>query len=188
MSFYQAYSDTLHSQLSAIDSDIIDTIADDILNVWKNKQRVFICGNGGSAANALHIANDFSYGVNPNGRVIDVEALTANNSIITCLANDTGYEYVFSKQIESKAKSGDILLVLSGSGNSKNVINAVNQAKKIGVKTHAIVGYSGGSIKNMADIVVHSDINDMQIAEDIQLIIGHWLMRKLHKLLSDEQQ
>lgn len=186
MNFYQQYSDNLYKELSAIDSNIVDRLVDSLFTLWQNKQRLFICGNGGSAGNALHLANDFSYGVNPSGRAIDVEALPSNTSVITCLANDTGYENIYANQLLTKASTNDMLIVLSGSGNSANIVNALLQAKQQGVITCAIVGFSGGKAKELADIVIHSDINDMQIAEDIQVIIGHWLMRQLNGLLVNE--
>ena len=186
MSFYQDYSDNLYKELSAIDASIIDGLVSSLFKLWQNKKRLFICGNGGSAGNALHLANDFSYGVNPSGRAIDVEALPANTSVITCLANDTGYENIYANQLLTKASAGDMLIVLSGSGNSANIVNALIQAEKQNLTTCAIVGYSGGQAKELADIVIHSNIDDMQIAEDIQVIIGHWLMRQLNGLLVNE--
>lgn len=187
MSFYQEYSDNLYKELNAIDTKVIDTLVEKLFELWQNKKRLFICGNGGSAGNALHLANDFSYGVNPSGRAIDVEALPSNTSVITCLANDAGYENIYAKQLITKASAGDILIVLSGSGNSANIVNALLQAKQQGVITCAIVGFLGGKAKELADIIIHSDINDMQIAEDIQVIIGHWLMRQLNGLIINEK-
>ncbi len=183
MNFYQEYSDALYKELSAINPDTVDDLVQVLFTLWQNHGRLFICGNGGSAANALHLANDFSYGVNPTGRAIDVEALPSNTAVTTCLANDTGYDNIFAGQLSAKARPHDVLLVLSGSGNSANIVNALQLAKKLEMTTCAIVGYSGGKAKDLADIVIHSPINDMQIAEDIQVIIGHWLSRKLMPLL-----
>ncbi|GHF80433.1 SIS domain-containing protein [Thalassotalea marina] len=187
MSFYQIYSDQLYQQLQRIDEQKVDAIVALLVGVWREHKRLFICGNGGSAGNAQHLANDFSYGINPKGRAIDVEALPANSSVITCLANDTGYDNIFAYQLLTKARAGDVLLVLSGSGNSRNIINALEQAKELGVISIALVGYNGGKAKELADIVIHNDINDMQIAEDIQVIIGHWLMRQLNEQLENQQ-
>ncbi len=187
MSFYQTYSDTLHQQLSLIDTRIIDDMVTELLAVWTDKRRVFICGNGGSAANANHIANDLIYGVNPGGRALDVEAITANPSVLTCLANDVGYKSIFSHQLMSKAKAGDVLIVLSGSGNSANIVEALVAAKEYGMTSYALVGYNGGEAKNLADHVVHCNIDDMQIAEDIQVVIGHWLMRQLNQLMTKQR-
>jgi D-sedoheptulose 7-phosphate isomerase len=185
MSFYQQYTAQLNSQLNTLDYDAVDQLVAELLACRQRGNKVFLCGNGGSAANAMHIANDLLYGVNPCGRAIDVEALNANSAVMSCLANDTGYDNVFAQQLISKAKAGDVLIVLSGSGNSANIVNALVQATRQGVKTAAVVGFSGGQAKQIADLVIHSAIDDMQIAEDIQLIIGHWLMRALNGALCD---
>jgi len=181
MNFYESYAQSLHEQLTSIDVSLIDELAEDIFSAWKRCERIFLCGNGGSAANALHIANDLSYGVNPNERALDVEALTSNSSVITCLANDAGYTNIFSLQLRSKAKESDLLIVFSGSGNSPNVIAAIKEAKNKGMKVYGIFGFSGGEAKGLVDIAIHTPIDDMQLSEDIQLIIGHWLMRQVRQ-------
>ena len=163
----------------------IELLASDLMEAWINKKQVFICGNGGSAANALHIANDLHYGIGacgpgPTISGIRVEALPANPGVMTCLANDIGYENVFSHQLEVKANQADVLLVLSGSGNSANVVNALRAGKKLGMRTYAVVAYDGGKCKEVADRAIHFKINDMQIAEDTQLIIGHICMQWLN--------
>lgn len=161
-----------------------------ILRAWDENSKVFICGNGGSAANAMHIANDLFYGVGAYGsshkiKGINVEALSTNAAIITCLANDVGYEHIFSNQIDVKGDADDVLIVLSGSGNSPNVLQAIQKAKSKRIETFAIVSFDGGKCKEQADHVIHVKINDMQIAEDSQLIIGHicmqWLRLQYHK-------
>ena len=174
------------SNLSNILSDdvflLVPLLAKDILKAKKQKKKIYICGNGGSAANAMHIANDLTYGAGmKSGKGFDIEALPSNTSVITCLANDIGYEKIFSEQLRVKGQKGDILIVLSGSGNSKNIVNALKMSKKIGVKSYAILGFDGGKAKALADISLHFNINDMQIAEDTQLIIGHLLMKLLNQ-------
>jgi len=186
MSFYKEYADSLHQQLRLIEDETVNEIKSLLLDCWKQRKQVFICGNGGSAANALHIANDFTYGVNPKGQALDIEALSANNAVVSCLANDLGYDSVFSQQLISKGRADDVLIVLSGSGNSKNIIKALETASEQNMCSVAIVGYSGGQAKKMADIVIHNDIDDMQIAEDIQVIVGHWLMRSMYKAINHE--
>ena len=141
-------------------------------------------GNGGSAANALHLANDFHYGIGacgdgPSIKGLKVEALPSNPGVITCLANDTGYENIYSHQIINKSSDGDLLIALSGSGNSKNIIKAIETANKLSVKTYVILGFEGGKCLGIADQAIHFPINDMQIAEDTQLIVGHLCMQWL---------
>ena len=145
---------------------------------------MYICGNGGSAANAIHMANDLHYGIGACGtgaRVpgLKVEALPANSGVITCLANDTGYDNIYAHQLKVKGSKGDLLIVLSGSGNSVNVVRALETAKCIGINSFAIVAFSGGRCKEMAETAIHFPINDMQVAEDAQLIADHLCMQWL---------
>ena len=163
----------------------IEKLSDDLLNTWIKNNQVFLAGNGGSAANAMHIANDLHYGVGACGLGekipgIKVEALPANPGIITCLGNDTGYENIFSHQLKVKANENDLLVALSGSGNSPNIIKALEIGKQLKMKTYAILAYDGGKSLDLADEVIHFPINDMQIAEDTQLIIGHTCMQWLN--------
>lgn len=152
-----------------------------LFDAWKNERQVFLCGNGGSAANAIHIANDFFYGAAKNtGRPgLASHALTANQAIVLCLANDFSYEEIFSEQLRAQARSGDILIALSGSGNSENIVRAINAARSIGMTSIAILGYDGGRCRDLADIPIHFAVDDMQISEDTQLIVGHMLMQWL---------
>ena len=159
----------------------VPRLAKSIKKAWEDGSTVFICGNGGSAGNAMHLANDFIYGAGTkNERGIKVEALNANSSVITCLANDIGYENIFSEQIKVKGNKNDILIILSGSGNSKNIINALKIANQKDMITFAILGYDGGEAKKIAKCSIHFEINDMQISEDLQLIVGHLCMQWLN--------
>ena len=182
------YMKTLQKVFNDSNMDAIEQMAKDLREAWTEERQVFICGNGGSAANALHMANDFHYGI---GGCVDsstfsglrVEALSSNTAVLTCLANDTGYENIFSQQLEVKSRSGDLLIALSGSGNSMNVIKALEKASELGVKTFAILAFTGGRCMDLAEVPIHFAINDMQIAEDTQLIVGHICMQwlKLNK-------
>ena len=148
----------------------------------KERRNIFLCGNGGSGANALHMENDFLYGVAKSpGMGARVHALTANSAVMTCLANDISYEEIFSEQLRVKAQANDLLIVLSGSGNSPNIIKALTVAKELGVKTVAILGFKGGEAKTIADLAIHTKIDDMQISEDMQTIILHFIMQELNK-------
>jgi D-sedoheptulose 7-phosphate isomerase len=159
----------------------VESLGRELLDCWKSGRRVFLCGNGGSAGNAMHLANDLLYGISKaHGSGLRVSALSANPAVLTCLANDCGYDAIFSMQLAVQAAKGDVLIVLSGSGNSANIVKALEQAKAIGVKSYAILGYSGGKAKALADVPIHFAVNDMQIAEDLQLIVGHMLMQWLH--------
>ena len=177
----KTYKKKLIKILNSDSFNKVPGLVNDIKKTKITKNRIFICGNGGSAANAMHIANDLIYGAGiSSGKGFDIEALTSNSSVLTCLANDIGYENIFSEQLRVKAKKGDILIVMSGSGNSKNILNALKFSNKIGMKSFAILGYSGGKAKKLANVPIHINVNDMQISEDTQLIIGHLLMKLLN--------
>ena len=128
----------------------------------------------------MHIANDLLYGVSVSGKKgLRVEALSANASILTCLGNDISYDDIFSQQLIVKGSPGDLLIALSGSGNSPNIIRVIEVGKNIGVTTAGILGFDGGRCKEILDLPIHFDIDDMQLAEDLQLIVGHMCMKYL---------
>lgn len=174
------YSQKLMTKVNDIDVDNLHDLANSLKRAWQEERQVFICGNGGSAANAMHIANDLFYGIaKESGNGIRVHALSANQSVVTCLANDISYEDIYSQQISVLGKSGDLLIALSGSGNSVNIVKALEMAKSIGMKTYAILGYSGGKCLDLADVPLHFPVDDMQVSEDLQLVVGHMLMQWL---------
>ena len=175
---FRDYSTRLQENLKNNDWSNIANLAFAMRECWIQGHRVFLCGNGGSAGNAIHLANDFLYGIaKKTGGGLKVNALSENSSVITCLANDVGYEHIYSEQLAVQASRNDILIVLSGSGNSPNIIKVLEKAKEIGVKSFAILGFSGGKSKEIADVAIHFQVNDMQLAEDMQLIIGHMIMQ-----------
>ncbi len=175
------YSRRLSAVLGEFDWTPVVHLADDLLDCWKTGKQVFLAGNGGSGGNAIHLANDLIYALSKRaGSGIRVHALPANAATLTCLANDEGYDKVFSLQLAVLARSGDILVVFSGSGNSPNIIAALEEARRIGMKSYALLGYSGGKAKSLADVPIHVAVDDMQIAEDTQLIFGHMIMQWLH--------
>lgn len=144
------------------------------------KGRVFLCGNGGSAANANHWANDLIYGAAKGGQGgVRAHSLSANTSVLMCLANDTGYENIFSGQLEVLASPGDILVALSGSGNSPNILRAIEVGNHMEMQTWAIVGFDGGKALELARHAIHFPVHDMQIAEDLQMVVCHILTKEL---------
>ena len=168
-----------------------EKLAHKLHQAWIDGRNVYICGNGGSAANAIHIANDLHYGIGACGAGkqlpgLRVEALSANSGVVTCLANDTGYDNIFSHQLEVKSKRGDLLIALSGSGNSPNIVKALTTANQIGLETFAILAFDGGQCKAVAKTPIHFAINDMQIAEDTQLVVGHLCMQWLNSNKPDQ--
>jgi len=176
------YAARISKLLLATDWDVVTPLAEELLACWRAGRQVFWAGNGGSAGNAVHLANDFLYPISKrHGSGIKAHALAANSSVLTCLANDEGYENIFSMQLAVLAQPGDVLIVFSGSGNSPNILNALTEARRIGMKSFAVLGYSGGRAKELADHPIHFPIEDMQIAEDMQLIVGHMLMQYLYQ-------
>ena len=182
------YLHKLSSTFDEIHFRQIASLAEDLHNCWSSGRRVYICGNGGSAANALHISNDFHYGIGSCGDSSDVpvpglrvEALTSNTSILTCLANDIGYDKIFSNQLLIKAVKDDLVLFLTGSGNSSNIVNGINASISLNLNVWTIVAFDGGKVKDICNNTIHFNVNDMQIAEDIQLIVGHMCMKWLNE-------
>lgn len=171
-----------------------------VMNVLEDARlegrHIFICGNGGSAATASHYAGDFNKGVNmglfgidghsadgtPNAEkmsgipLYNFECLSDNVPTMMAVSNDEAYAEVFRFPLSIKMREGDVVIGISGSGNSANVVNAFDYAQNHGGKTIAIVGYSGGKMKQMADYSIHVDVDDMQIAEDLHMVLDHMMM------------
>lgn len=181
LSSFSSYALRLVEVLQDSSWTAVEKLAVEIERCWKTGSQVFICGNGGSAGNAIHLANDYLYGIaKKTGLGLRVHALPANAAVLTCLANDVSYDHIYSEQLAVFGSAGDLLIVLSGSGNSPNILEVLKQAKVMGITSAAILGFTGGKAKGITDIPIHFPINDMQISEDLQLIVGHMLMQRLH--------
>ena len=178
------YSNRLQSLLFNMQWQSLETLGVKLLECWKNKQHVFICGNGGSAANAIHIANDLVYGAGG----LKAEALSANTAVLTCLANDLSYEDIYAQQIKIKASAGDLLIILSGSGNSKNIILALNLARKIGSKTIGFMGNDGGGMKDCVDVGIIVPSNDTARIQEVHITIGHIICEIIEQDLIHENK
>ena len=177
MTYINNYISTLKSALSEDAFNLVPILCDSIYKSWADGSSIYICGNGGSAANANHIANDFLYGAGmSNGLGLRIESLSANQAVITCLANDIGYDKIYSEQLRVKGKSGDVLIVLSGSGNSSNILSALEVGNSLGMRTFALLGYDGGKALKLAQHPLHFKVDNMQICEDLQLIAAHMCM------------
>jgi D-sedoheptulose 7-phosphate isomerase len=175
------YLTRLNNACQAIPLDKVEFLADTLFDAWKQKRQVFIFGNGGSAGNAIHLANDFVFGIAKRfGSGLRIHALPANVSVITCLANDIGYENIFEYQLGLMSDPGDVVIALSGSGNSPNIVKALEYSAKAELESFAILGYSGGKSLSLAKTPIHIPVDDMQIAEDLQVVIMHMLMQHLY--------
>lgn len=179
-STFNSYAQDLAKFVTAMDWSSVEKLAHMVEAARKGRKQVFLCGNGGSSANALHIANDFTAAMFKGTRnAIRANALPANVGVLTCIGNDLSYEQIFSQQIRVLAEPGDLLIVLSGSGNSPNILAALDEARTQGVTSVAVLGFDGGRALGKADHVVHFAINDMQIVEDLQIVVGHMIMRHI---------
>ena len=178
---FKDYADRLGAVLQTTDWSIVAPLTDALFRAWQQGSNVFFAGNGGSAGNANHITNDFLYPVSKRiGSGIRARSLSESPSVLTCLANDEGYEQVFSAQLAVLANAGDLLITLSGSGNSPNILRVLEQARQMDVTTFAILGYDGGKAKEMADHPIHFAIDDMQISEDLQMIVLNMALQHLY--------
>lgn len=164
-------------EIDAIKRLDIDEINDAINAIWDAYEReatIYICGNGGSAATASHYACDFNKGISENrNKKFNVICLSDNIPTITAIANDFSYDEIFRYPIEGKLKDTDLFICISGSGNSKNIIKAVEYAKDIGCKVIGITGFDGGRLKELADYHMDVNVNDMQITEDLHMVFDH---------------
>ena len=177
---FAGYAQRLCSVLTSTDWSAVALLTKGVQEAWEAGHQVFLCGNGGSAGNAVHLANDYIYGVaKRTGGGIKAVALSANPAIITCLANDVGYDCIYSEQLAVLGSEGDVLIALSGSGNSPNIVKVLEESRARKITSYAILGFDGGRSKSLADVAIHFPINDMQIAEDLQLIVGHMVMQSL---------
>lgn len=165
------------SILKQLDQNVINMAMKLLESTRAKGSSVYVFGNGGSAATASHMENDFNKGVSENfEKKYRFHCLNDNVATMMAIANDNGYEKVFKQQLENKLSSEDVIIAISGSGNSANVIKAVEYAKKQGCKIIGMTGYSGGRLKQLADISLHVPLDNMQITEDVHLIFNHLMM------------
>ncbi len=151
----------------------IEKVTAVIITAFKNGNKVLFCGNGGSAADAQHLAAEFSGRFYFDRDPLPSEALHCNSSYLTAVANDYGYDVVYSRIIKGSGKAGDVLVGLSTSGNSVNIINAIEQAKKIGMITVALTGETGGKMKNICDHIINVPSNDTPRIQESHITVGH---------------
>jgi D-sedoheptulose 7-phosphate isomerase len=174
--FSAQYIKRLIDILSTIDHDQISRIIEKLIFVEKNKSRVYLMGNGGSSATASHMANDLGAGLRRRDVInLDVMSLADNTPVITAISNDIGYENIFYMQLVGLLKKEDLIIAISCSGNSINILKAVDYAKEVGSCIIAITGFDGGKLKNYADINFHvaTNNNDYGLVEDTHMILDH---------------
>ncbi len=178
----EEYIEELRFLLDRVDIETVKKIENALETCWHDKKTVFLIGNGGSEANATHLANDLIYGLAKNTPKNGIRAisLSTNMSVTSAISNDEGYEFIYAKQLQTLAEPGDLLLVFSGSGNSRNIITCLETARMMGIQTAGFLGFDGGKAKELLDICVYTETYNMQASEDIQIILGHSITRSLY--------
>lgn len=174
------YLNRLQDVLTKIDEREVATIADVLRNAYEQKKSIFVMGNGGSGATASHMVCDMNKGAcfhaDKKFRFI---SLTDCMPMILAVGNDINFESIFVEQLKSYAGPGDVVIGISGSGNSSNVLRGIEYAKRTGCVTIGFCGYDGGKLKPMVDHTFHAKVNDMQLVEDAHMVLSHILMRIL---------
>jgi len=187
----KAFLNRVGEELDKIETSEIQTLADWIWDVYQTGRFVFVIGNGGSGSNASHFCEDMGKGTldrkdfdNDAKRRLKILSLTDNTPYILAWGNDEGFDRVFVEQLKNLASPGDLLVAISGSGNSPNIIRSVEWAKKNGLKTFGCTGYSGGKLRSLADGNLHVPLDDMGIVESIHLTVFHWVVDDLYRRIS----
>lgn len=180
-----AYLEHEIKTIQSLDVEAIDKALNVLLQTFEDGKTVYIFGNGGSSATASHFQNDFNKGVSEHtDKKFNFLCLNDNVATVMAVANDIGFDEVFRFQLQGHLKPGDVIVAISGSGNSKNVINAVEYAKSMGNQVIGLTGFNGGKLKQLSDVSLHAPIHSMQITEDIHMIFDHLMMSVFYKALA----
>jgi len=185
-SYSRSYLDYLKQVLDQIDVGKIKEFVETLINAREQGAMIFFIGNGGSAATASHFANDLAFGTSEYENPFRVMSLTDNVPVITALGNDNGYDEIFIRQLKVYAKPGDVVVGISASGNSPNMVNAFNYCNSNNIHTVAITAFDGGTMKQLAETCVHvpTDYKEYGPAEDahmvLDLLVGSYLMRAIN--------
>lgn len=164
----------------------ISQVSQEIINAFKNDKKVLLCGNGGSAADAQHIAAELSGRFYFDRDPLFAEALHVNTSYITAVANDYSYDEVYSRLVKAKGRAGDILIGISTSGNSKNIIKAIEVANEIGMISVGMTGETGGKMKDICKYLINVPSNDTPRIQEAHIMIGHIICEIVEKELFND--
>ncbi|RKY61115.1 MAG: D-sedoheptulose 7-phosphate isomerase [Candidatus Neomarinimicrobiota bacterium] len=167
-------------------SDAVIDVAELLISAVHRQQRILLCGNGGSAADAQHIAAELVARLRKERRAIPALALSTNTSTLTALANDYDFSKVFVRQVEAFGSPGDVLIGISTSGNSENVLKAMVFAKQQGLKTVALTGGSGGKMAAVADLSIIVPSTSVQRIQEVHITVGHILCDLIEQSLNDQ--
>ena len=180
------FLDRVAQELARIDPTEVKALADAIFRCYEERRLVFLCGNGGSGSNSSHFCEDLGKCTlrreefdNDKKRRLRVLSLTDNTPYILAWANDEGFDRVFVEQLKNFANPGDTLVAISGSGNSPNILNAVEWANAHDLVTWGVTGYDGGKLKKIAAKSLHVPLHDMGMVESVHLVVFHWVLNDL---------
>jgi phosphoheptose isomerase len=181
-SYFDAYADEMSRAAKTIDPAAFDRAVTILLEAYENGARMFSCGNGGSASIANHIQCDHVKGVRTETDLTpQVLSLSTNVELLTAIANDLGYESVFVYQLQSQSRSGDVLMAVSSSGRSPNIVQALTWARDHGLRTIAVTGFDGGAAKAVAEVSIHIECTNYGIIEDLHQAIMHALAQYIRQ-------
>ena len=185
--YVEGYRRRLLELVEQIDVQAVSAVIDCLYAAYERGSLVGLCGNGGSASTASHMANDLVKATRvPHRRSLRAVSFCDNVSLLTAFANDEGYEGVFARQVEAVLVKDDVLIAISASGNSPNVLEAVRMAEEIGATTIGVVGFAGGQLAQVADLVVHipTEQGEYGPVEDIHLILDHMVTGALYERIA----
>jgi len=179
MNYIEHYQNSLDIALSSFFQNDLDNAVNLVVRKLESKN-IFLIGNGGSAALAQHFATDWTKGIHSlNKKQSKVYALTTNSSLLTAIGNDVNFDEIYSQQISMHGNSGDLLVAISSSGRSRNILHAVEVAKSINMQTLGLSGFFGGMLKDLVEVSIVVNSNDMQVIEDVHSIFGHLVYKKI---------
>jgi len=185
----EKYIEKVIDTLKKIDTEAISAVIEVLLKTLYSNGIIYVFGNGGSALTASHMQNDFNRGISEySNKKFKFFCLSDNVATITAIANDFSYDEIFVQQLKDRLSENDIVIAISGGGNSKNIIKAVEYAKIKGNTVIGITGFDGGKLKQLADYNLHADIDDMQISEDIHLLFNHLIISVLKSKFRNENE
>jgi D-sedoheptulose 7-phosphate isomerase len=177
-------------EIQRIDPAQIENVSEQIENAYDEGRFVFIIGNGGSGANASHLCEDLAKCTLRDfecQKRLKVLSLTDNTSWIMAIGNDLHYDRIFLEQLKNLASPGDLVLAISGSGNSPNILKAVDWANENGLTTVGITGFSGGKLKDLAQHNLHAPVDDMGVVESLHSVVFHWIIDDLYRRFSAKE-
>jgi D-sedoheptulose 7-phosphate isomerase len=178
--YIDSYLDVLKGLLDSLDRAVLEDVTELLFNTWKEDRRLILCGNGGSGSTSSHLVCDFQKNIYlDGGKPFEVVALTDSPALLLAWGNDTSFENVFAGQARTWVRKNDVLIAISGSGNSKNVLEAVKVANDVGATTIGFCGYDGGKLAEMVTIPIVAERCNMQQVEDVHMILGHILFSAL---------